>query len=575
MGRRKKTLAEFVAEARKVHGDKYDYSRVEYTGANIPVCIICPEHGEFWQAPSNHILGAGCAKCHHDSVKSNTEAFIQKAKELYGDRYDYSKAKYVHSKEKLCVICPEHGEFWTTPNNHLRGHGCPGCYGTPKKSLEEFIREAREVHGDRYDYSQSEYITTNTPIKIICPEHGEFWKLPYQHINGAGCPACNGTQRIDKKVFLERAPKIHNNKYDYSLVDFKSTQDFIQIICPEHGIFTQKVSIHLRGYGCQKCGGGVRLTNEEFIEKAKAIHGDKYGYEKTQYVNTSTKVCIICKEHGEFWQVPNNHLFGAGCPKCAGKYNDLEFFIERARKIHGDKYDYSKSEYKGTTEKLCIICPEHGEFWKTPSAHMLGQGCPKCSGHYIDTEYFKERAIAVHGDKYDYSLVEYKSASEKVKIICPQHGVFEQMPFTHLSGAGCPICNQSHLENDVMKLLKRQNIQFIPQKSFDWLIYKGKMYLDFFLPEYGVAIECQGEQHFEASEFFGGEEAFIETQKRDEKKEKLCNEHSIAVLYYSDLGIDYPYPVIENPSILLAAIYDNESFDPSLWKDPELPFDFD
>lgn len=223
MGRRKKTLAEFVAEARKVHGDKYDYSRVEYTGANIPVCIICPEHGEFWQAPSNHILGAGCAKCHHDSVKSNTEAFIQKAKELYGDRYDYSKAKYVHSKEKLCVICPE---------------------------------------------------------------HGEFWKLPYQHINGAGCPACNGTQRIDKKVFLERAPKIHNNKYDYSLVDFKSTQDFIQIVCPEHGIFTQKVSIHLRGYGCQKCGGGVRLTNEEFIEKAKAIHGDKYGYEKTQYVNT-------------------------------------------------------------------------------------------------------------------------------------------------------------------------------------------------------------------------------------------------------------------------------------------------
>ena len=111
---RKRTLGEFIYEARKVHGDKYDYSRVVYESSVKKVCIICPEHGEFWQTPMNHLLGRGCRKCGHLSRRSNTDIFISKCKEIYGNRYDYSKVEYVHSKENVCIICPEHGEFWMT-----------------------------------------------------------------------------------------------------------------------------------------------------------------------------------------------------------------------------------------------------------------------------------------------------------------------------------------------------------------------------------------------------------------------------------------------------------------------------
>ena len=123
----------------------------------------------------------------------------------------------------------------------------------------------------------------------------------------------------------------------------------------------------------------AKLTTEEFIARAKAVHGDKYDYSKVEYVDSKTKVCIICPEHGEFWQKPKNHLSGYGCPICSGrkKMRTIDF-IKRAKQVHGDKYDYSKTEYKGNTEKISIICPEHGEFWQRSGNHLRGVGCPKC-----------------------------------------------------------------------------------------------------------------------------------------------------------------------------------------------------
>ena len=507
---RKKTQEQFLLEAKAIHGDKYDYSKVEYQGANKRVCIICPEHGEFWQIASGHLRGAGCPYCVHERQRLGTSSFIAKAKELYGDKYDYSKVEYKGNKDKVCVICREHGEFWVTPNNHLRGSECPACYGTPKKTTEQFIAEARRVHGDKYDYSKVDYQGGKEKVCIICPEHGEFWQNPFTHIKGGQCPVCNGTERITEEVFFRRAPIIHEHKYDYSKVKFTNVNDFVTIICPVHGEFEQRVKVHMRGYGCPYCGGSKRLTTEEFIEKANKVHQGKYDYSKAEYVNTATKLCIICPDHGEFWQIPNNHLLGAGCPKCAGKYNDREFFIERARKVHGDKYDYSKVEYVATNEKVCIICPHHGEFWQTPSGHMNGQGCP--------------------------------------------------------------MCNQSHLERDVMRFLRSQKIKFVAQKTFDWLVSSGTLRLDFFLPDYSVAIECQGGQHFTAVDYYGGEEGLRSTQERDALKKSLCEKHGIRVLYYSDLGIVYPYFVIEDFETLLHAIKEKGIImDRSKWQDPVLP----
>lgn len=121
------------------------------------------------------------------------------------------------------------------------------------------------------------------------------------------------------------------------------------------------------------------MTTKEFIQKAKAVHGDKYDYSKVEYVAYRTEVCIICPIHGEFWQKPVNHLSGYGCSFCSGrKKMSSQNFIERLKLVHGSIYDYSKVEYKGTHEKICIICREHGEFWQTAGSHLKGVGCPKC-----------------------------------------------------------------------------------------------------------------------------------------------------------------------------------------------------
>ena len=185
---------------------------------------------------------------------------------------------------------------------------------------------------------------------------------------------------------------------------------------------------------------------EKFIEKSIKKHGDKYDYSKVEYVDSLTKVCIICPQHGEFWQTPQAHVRGNGCPICANKKRGDTFrssgeeFIKKAAIIHDNKYTYDKDTYINATTKIPILCLEHGTFWMTPMAHLLGQGCPKCSGRGLNTSEIISKFVEKHGGKYDYSKVEYKKMHEKVCIVCPKHGEFWQTPSKHLLGQGCPKC---------------------------------------------------------------------------------------------------------------------------------------
>ena len=290
----------------------------------------------------------------------------------------------------------------------------------------------------------------------------------------------------------------------------------------------------------------VRLTIQEFIEKAIQIHGDKYDYSKVEYINDKTPVCIICPEHGEFWQKPCVHLTGGGCLKCfrqriSKKYIcSTQEFIEKAKKVHGDKYDYSKVEYVNSRTKICVICHkkqengiEHGEFWITPNNLLRLHGCPKCEGGLpLTTEIFLENVKKVHGNRYNYSKVEYKNYRTKLSIICPEHGEFYQVASYHLQGNGCPKCNQSHLERDVMKMLENNNIKYEYQKRFDWL---GKQSLDFYLPDYNIAIECQGEQHFKPVEIYGGEKSFERRIQLDKEKYISCMKNDTNIIYYTNI----------------------------------------
>ena len=511
---RKLTKEEFVARARNVHGDKYDYSKVVYKGMGVKVCITCPDHEDFWMAPDNFLHGHNCPTC-SNRERITYEVFLKRSKEKHHDRYDYSKVEYKGADIPVCIICPVHGEFWQIAKNHMYGNGCPSCFGSPKSNSEEFIIKARAKHGNKYDYSKVEYKGNKEKVCIICPEHGEFWQTPNNHLRGHRCPKCYGTP---KKSLIE------------------------------------------------------------FIRQAKEVHGDKYDYSKVEYKGNKENVCIICPKHGEFWQTPYYHIKGGDCPVCSGRQRVTEqIFLKRARKIHKDKYDYSQMNYVDAQTFIRIICPVHGEFWQKPKGHLLGYGCAKCGGsERLTKDEFIEKAQIIHKSKYDYSKVEYINYSTKVCIICPEHGEFWQTPNNHLYGAGCPSCPQSQLEGDMRRFLLAHNIQFEQEKGFRWLRFNKKMFLDFYLPEYKVAIECHGLQHFKPIDVFGGDEFFKLTQKRDIEKKRLCEEHGIQILYFSNARIDYPYPVFESYRLLLDAIKRGGKIENELqWKEQEIPFTFD
>ena len=527
-GNAKKTTEDFIKEAKAVHGDRYDYSSTEYNGNKTKVKIGCPIHGEFEQTPSKHLSGCGCPKC-SGNAKKTTEDFIKEAKAVHGDRYDYSLVNYVNIETTVKIICPKHGVFEQKPNAHLSGSGCPKCIGR-NKTTKDFIKEAKAIHGDRYDYSSTEYNGNKTKVKIGCPIHGEFEQTPSKHLSGCGCPKCSGNAKKTTEDFIKEAKAVHGDRYDYSSTEYINATTKVKIGCKIHGEFEQTPDNHLHGNGCPKCGGTVKKATDEFIKDAIAVHGDKYNYSSTEYKNAKTKVKIGCIEHGEFEQTPNKHLQGKGCPKCIGRNKTTEEFIKEAKKVHGDKYNYSSTEYNGSMIKVKIGCPIHGEFEQNPNSHLYGKGCPKCIGRNKTTDDFIIEAKAVHGDKYDYSLVEYIDAKTKVKIGCPVHGIFEQNPSNHLNGQGCPICNNSKGEIIISNYLSINKIDFITQYKFKECKNIRSLPFDFYLPKYNMCIEFDGKQHFESIEKFGGEEALLKNMERDNIKNKYCIDNNIKLL---------------------------------------------
>ena len=320
-------------------------------------------------------------------------------------------------------------------------------------TTEKFIEKARKVHGDEYAYDNVVYTDTNTPITIKCCIHGEFQQKPKNHLAGKGCPICGKEKRrknlsLGLEGFLIRAREVHGDDYIYDDVVYVNNQTPVNIICRKHGKFSQVPINHLQGCGCPACAGNKPLDTETFIERSRKVHGDYYDYNKSEYVNGQTKICIICPKHGEFWQTSDSHLHGHGCPKCVseGRFWGTEKFIGRARKVHGDKYDYTKTNHIDNNTDIIVTCPVHGDFRISPREHLKGRGCPKCTQEIKEKrligfkESFLENARKVHRNVYIYDYVDYVNADTKVCIICPIHGEFWQTPSSHLQGMGCPKC---------------------------------------------------------------------------------------------------------------------------------------
>lgn len=269
---------------------------------------------------------------------------------------------------------------------------------------EEFLEKARKIHGDKYDYSKSIYINNHTKIDIMCPEHGEFHMTPRNHLIGQGCRTCG-----------------------YILNTKKRTK-----------------------------------TIEQFILDAQAIHHNKYDYSKVVYVNSSTPIIIICEKHGEFIQVPSEHLYGYGCIFCGREIisskliGNTDKFISKAIGVHGDRYDYSKVNYINSATEVEIICLKHGSFFQKPVNHLVGHGCLICGGSLKKSlDEFIAAAKAIYGEKYDYSNVVYVNTHTKVNINCPKHGSFYQYPNDHIGGHGCIPCGYEFVSKTTSKTIEQ------------------------------------------------------------------------------------------------------------------------
>lgn len=281
-----------------------------------------------------------------------------------------------------------------------------------RKTTEEFIKDARKVHGDKYDYSKVAYKNKRTKIIIVCPEHGEFEQTPDSHLQGNGCIKCKykklGEKRNHRNVFIENANKIHNNKYSYEKVNYKNSSAKVTITCLKHGDFEQTPAHHIFGHGCPKCGiismkNKTSSNTERFVEKAKSIHSDNYDYSKVVYINNRFPVEIICPKHGSFLQAPKKHLIGEGCPKCILKTQTkiYEFLKESFPKYHwiweyNDKWlNKQRIDICCEAAKLAVEYngPQHympldnyggkSEFYKTRKRDCNKQNLCKQNGFYL------------------------------------------------------------------------------------------------------------------------------------------------------------------------------------------------
>jgi len=295
----------FIKRANLVHNDTYDYSMSVFIDSKTKIKIMCNIHGCFEQLPPNHLNGSGCRKCASKKQTHTKENFIDRAITIHGSRYDYSLVEYVNCLKPVEILCDKHGIFEQMPIKHTKGHGCPKC-AVMSKTLEEFIKQACEKHGTRYDYSLVEYQRSDKKVKIRCHLHGIFNQTPMMHLLGRGCLDCSGKKKKTTSVFIEQALAVHGSLYDYDLVDYKTTTTKVKIKCKKHGMFEQTPAGHLAGNGCPRCTSNVSKLELRWLdslnippEKQNVIIPISNSYIRADAYDSNTKT--IYEFYGDFW----------------------------------------------------------------------------------------------------------------------------------------------------------------------------------------------------------------------------------------------------------------------------------
>lgn len=397
------------------------------------------------------------------------------------------------------------------------------------------FRHPSLLEKNSYDLLPEKFLATDK-IPLECRVHGVFYQKAYTHLAGRGCLLCGqndsrNNRALTTEEFIEKSRKRFGDRFNYAKTNYRRQNENIVLTCKSHGDFEIKPWSHFQNkFGCPRCSVEIptEIKKNKFLAIAKKVHGGLYDYSKVKYTTVSSPVEIVCLKHGPFFQNLYNHSkLGAKCPVCSIEASKLtlEVFIERSVKIHGPRYDYSKVRIETNASKVLITCPKHGDWVQRVASHLAGNKCKECfiEENRSTTEEFIKNARKVHGDTYDYSKAKYINNKKPLEIICKIHGSFWIKPNSHVSSAsGCRFCYESKGEREVESVLKKYGLNFVREYRILPYFYR----YDFFLPEFNIFIEFNGEQHYRAIEHFGGEKAFLETVERDRRKKELVKQVS-------------------------------------------------
>lgn len=538
------------------------------------------------------------------ALKLKQTEFINEINRIYKGQIDISNFIYkddTTNGECICNVC---GHIWkTNALTLLEGHGCPFCLIKEKNKikrenlLRKYEKKCVEICENKQFSDIKFYYDENNKLMVsfYCHnkdingnEHGLRIQSGNSFLITHNCSQCS---RPSKTYTTDEWISLAKNKYpdfDYSKVVYINKTTDVEIGCKKHGFFkiNPKYFLYESKFGCPECQkeNSHNKMVESVISRCKKIHGDKYIYHKNLIKSSTDKIGIECPKHGIFYQSIQNHIGKkSGCPICYKENyvspNLLKFddVVERCNKIFNNKYTYHRETYVNTNTKTLITCPIHGDFWKSIHEHLSGQGCPKCSYYensikrMLPWSKVLEKFINVHKYmNYDYSLCEnyYKGKESKIPIIChkkfkngKEHGLFWMSVENHAKGCCCPKCRMSKLEQEVYNILSDNKITFLTQYHNKDILKRNKT-LDFFLPEFNIAIECQGEQHFHPTIYrrkgWNDEKSlkhFEEVSMRDNNKYNECFEHGIEIIYYTSIYLSNKF--CKNG--YLGKVFNNES----------------
>ena len=479
-------------------------------------------------------------------------------------------------------------------------------WSNKKLTKEEYVAKARAKWGDAYDYSESVYVAGLSPITIRCIKHNHYFTVQAgNHIStkqrrfSGGCPICaqerlsaaralrensimaqikkiraSKPKKTSQEIFIEKA-KAQYPDYDYSKVEYKDRDTSVTLICPKHGVVAIRPRTLLskekgkQPHGCWECCGMKKpaLNNSEmFKEKVLAIYDEKYVFHWEDYKCKTSLIRVECKLHGEHKVSVYSILHGGACGYCNGRLYPKDW-IKNAKSVHGDKYIYDESKPpRIKSDRIRYKCPIHG--WQETSygCHVdLKCGCPVCAGYpnKLSAEQRKanwvKRCKKKYNDRFDYSQFVYVNNDTKGLVTCKEHHYSYMIdPWMHLRGAGgCPFCTGSEGEVHIRTWLENNHINFVPQYSIpnENLFCKRKhLMVDFYLPDYRMFIEMNGEQHYKNIAYFHQDSwTFEDQQIRDESLRQYSKRHNVRLLVIK-------YDEIKKiPKILSAALIKNAS----------------